>query len=1497
MRKLRKISKEYYLRQIVACWTICSMMLLFAPTRIAMADPPPFQLPQGYELVTGAATPDYSGGGLYIRNLADGTIIKWKEGFNIGSSTFTDFQFITAGGRVLNRDVTGNMSQIYGMLTANGSVWIINPAGVIFGKNAQINVSQLVASSLDILDSDFLDGAPYEFIGGADAGNVTWLAQAHNIDAERLYLIGKNVFNFGGLRASDCVVMAAGDRVLVSEPDSSVVVEAFMPEGWESLEDWQHSGDGHLVWNDGYEGINVDKNLADPDGDGSAQVILAAGDIWSTSLIKAYSNGGSDAVVTVDIVAAGNASIQNDVIAEAVGDGEYNASATINVEAGGNAEVTNFFIPGWPPSSPEVRATARGGLNNTATVGVSAGGNFDVTASWANAQVIAEAYGECTVPLSNQANVNINTGGNTNVKSTGGSYGCGGFTPNHALVEARAQDALNSNDAGVGITTGGDLMVVAQNGGKAEVEAKAINSAENTATVIANVGGNVGVKALCEDQPSSAEIMALAKEAYGSETNTSLVDITAGGNVEVIAEKGGKAEITAVAKDGPTNKSDVRITAEDVIVKAEGGDYDDWWTLNTPENWDVQIKEKIVDASENWDVRIKEWIEDSPEYWKWKFKRCHCGCEYRWITTYDEVQPPPDPSWGPGWSYVHHSKKYYKATGHYNYDWIMAASSRWPSLPSGWDYADDYYDPHPHSVHHPEEWHWGYDWMYAQSSKYPSLPEGWYYANKHYDPYPYYYYHPATYDYHTSFTPSYASIDAIAEDDLHSNTANVLINADGDTKVMAFEGGEAEVIAEARDGVLNTSDVTINSNGDVKVIAKGGAYSTEEDFTESDASIKAKAKQGLENTATIGINAVGGDVLVLGKHGGEAAITALAKDAASLKTNTAKVNINATKVEYTETVLVDEGDPETTDDDVYEEVTYTEGGNVKVIAKCKDQPSKAEIEALAMDGMTNNADVLICLDGGVLVKGEKGGVAEIEALAIGCDAITNTATVGIGAKGEEGIEVTANRGGDASIASMAKYGETNTSSTIVCTQGGVDVLAKHGGDAAILSQAQYGYTTDAYVGVCAVGDIVIQAGEMCTPGCDAVIRAEATAPGCPVESSADAETVVVSQEGNVEVLAYHHGNAGIEAEARGAHLNTAKVGVAAGADLTPAEAAALETGNVLIEALGCGSEALILAYAHDAAIMYPTTSGEEVMVMAQPAIPGENTAQTVVCASGEVLVENSGGFIAGIGSAAFNCEGDAQNSATTQVYSDNVEIIGKGAAIGSVTFDEDGLQYHCWTEAGELAETDGSAIVIIDSYANRTDCPDCPPCPCEEGVAPSGAAVVEAAAVIAPVAPLPVYEIPRVEGCPELTLAAATELGIPSETLQIGMGNALAINPNIQPCQACASLINAASILKDVDGSRMAAMLQVFNAMAPADAPYTPEMATSIAMAFEDAAEGSQYASAMEFVDAFVQYATALDELGSPVGDSMAFVMSQYGAGLSDNSNMATFVAERIENR
>ena len=83
--------------------------------------------------------------------------------------------------------------------------------------------------------------------------------------------------------------------------------------------------------------------------------------------------------------------------------------------------------------------------------------------------------------------------------------------------------------------------------------------------------------------------------------------------------------------------------------------------------------------------------------------------------------------------------------------------------------------------------------------------------------------------------------------------------------------------------------------------------------------------------------------------------------------------------------------------------------------------------------------------------------------------------------------------------------------------------------------------------------------------------------------------------------------------------------------------------------------------------------------------------------------------------------------------------------------------------------------------------------------------------------------------------AAAIELGIPTETIQIafadvtsgagspgGFASGTSVAPNVQPCYACEAIVNYAEILRDADGSHMAAMAQVFNTLAPSGCAVHP---------------------------------------------------------------------------
>src|ERR1700737_4062712 len=84
-------------------------------------------------------------------------IISWSA-FGIPAGSSVQFGQPGSSSVGLNRVPGGNVSQIMGSLTANGQVWLINPAGVFFGPGAQVDVAGLMATSADIKNGDFLSG-------------------------------------------------------------------------------------------------------------------------------------------------------------------------------------------------------------------------------------------------------------------------------------------------------------------------------------------------------------------------------------------------------------------------------------------------------------------------------------------------------------------------------------------------------------------------------------------------------------------------------------------------------------------------------------------------------------------------------------------------------------------------------------------------------------------------------------------------------------------------------------------------------------------------------------------------------------------------------------------------------------------------------------------------------------------------------------------------------------------------------------------------------------------------------------------------------------------------------------------------------------------------------------------------------------------------------------------------------------------------------------------
>jgi len=99
---------------------------------------------------------------------ADRAILEWKE-FSIGEGEITRFILPNATSAVLNRVTEGLPSHLLGYLESNGTVFLINPNGIIIGKDAKISAAAFIASTLDVLDRAFLEKEELEFFGDSSA--------------------------------------------------------------------------------------------------------------------------------------------------------------------------------------------------------------------------------------------------------------------------------------------------------------------------------------------------------------------------------------------------------------------------------------------------------------------------------------------------------------------------------------------------------------------------------------------------------------------------------------------------------------------------------------------------------------------------------------------------------------------------------------------------------------------------------------------------------------------------------------------------------------------------------------------------------------------------------------------------------------------------------------------------------------------------------------------------------------------------------------------------------------------------------------------------------------------------------------------------------------------------------------------------------------------------------------------------------------------------------
>ncbi|WP_083851254.1 filamentous hemagglutinin N-terminal domain-containing protein [Pusillimonas noertemannii] len=196
------------------------MMALIPPAAWALD---PAALPTGPSIEAGSGSIVVNGNRMVIDQATQKLIANWQS-FNIGSGASVHFSQPNASSAALNRVTGGSASQIFGGLSSNGQVFLVNPSGILFAPGAQVNTGGLVASTLGITNADFLAGR-YQFEGAG--GSVVNQGHLGTGASGHVALIGAKVVNDGSIETPNgTTALAAGEKVRLDfEGDGLISVD------------------------------------------------------------------------------------------------------------------------------------------------------------------------------------------------------------------------------------------------------------------------------------------------------------------------------------------------------------------------------------------------------------------------------------------------------------------------------------------------------------------------------------------------------------------------------------------------------------------------------------------------------------------------------------------------------------------------------------------------------------------------------------------------------------------------------------------------------------------------------------------------------------------------------------------------------------------------------------------------------------------------------------------------------------------------------------------------------------------------------------------------------------------------------------------------------------------------------------------------------------------------------------------------------------------------
>ncbi|EKN2277636.1 filamentous hemagglutinin N-terminal domain-containing protein [Salmonella enterica] len=213
---------------------------------VALANP---DLPTGGQIVGGQGSISTSGNQMTIHQQTQNMATNWQS-FDIGKNNTVQFVQPDSSSVALNRVTGASGSQIMGTLKANGQVFILNPNGVLFGKDARVNVAGLVASTKNINTADFMKGQ-YTLSGeGNPGGQVVNQGSLTTAKGGYIVLAADQVKNSGTITTpSGKTVLAVGKTVTLQLDNgglTSVSVDGSVVNALVENQGLISAADGHV---------------------------------------------------------------------------------------------------------------------------------------------------------------------------------------------------------------------------------------------------------------------------------------------------------------------------------------------------------------------------------------------------------------------------------------------------------------------------------------------------------------------------------------------------------------------------------------------------------------------------------------------------------------------------------------------------------------------------------------------------------------------------------------------------------------------------------------------------------------------------------------------------------------------------------------------------------------------------------------------------------------------------------------------------------------------------------------------------------------------------------------------------------------------------------------------------------------------------------------------------------------------------------------------------